>query len=327
MKLTEHNQMVIEKFAEMIITRIEQMGASDWKKGWIGRTLGGNPVNIEGKGYQGSNNLWLMLACSIFDWKYPIYCTLRQANRLGARINKGSRALPVIFWDLSVTAPNGQHIKSSIYLQMNKTEQKTYKVFPFLKSYSVFNIEQTNLADTQPDKIEELKSLFGTEPSTDTDGMYCNEALDAIIDRQGWLCPIKANIGSNRAYYSPSEDVVVVPDKWQFKIGKTDEEVYKDGQEYYASLLHEMVHSTSTPDRLNRQTGKKFGDDLYAREELVAELSAARIGQVLGFDKRILDNNAAYCKSWCLALRQNPQYVLSLMTDVEKASRMVFDKL
>lgn len=327
MKLTEHNEIVIEKYASMIISRIEQMNASDWKQGWVGRTIGGSPVNIEGNKYQGCNTFWLMMDCAMHNWKYPIYCTLRQANRLGAHINKGSKSMPVIFWDYSITTPEGSKIKMDTFRKLSPAEKALCKVYPFLKSYNVFNVEQTNIEEKNPDKVNALKGDFGIEIAKDTEGMYKNEALDSIINRQGWLCPIEATKESDSAYYSPTKDIVVVPKKEQFKIGTTAEEIYKDGQEFYSSLLHEMVHSTGTPARLNRQGGKKFGDKLYAKEELVAELSAARIGQVLGFDKRILNNNAAYCKGWISALRQEPKFVLSLMTDVEKASRMVLDKL
>ena len=62
---------------------------------------------------------------------------------------------------------------------------------------------------------------------------------------------------------------------------------------------------------------------MYAREELVAELGAARVGQVLGFDKRILDNNAAYLDGWIAALKKEPKFILTLLTDVDKAAKMV----
>ena len=88
-----------------------------------------------------------------------------------------------------------------------------------------------------------------------------------------------------------------------------------------------MIHSTGIESRLNRNTGHRFGDKLYAKEELVAELGAARVGQVLGFDTRIIDNNAAYLDGWIKSLKEEPKYVLSLLTDVDKASRMIINKL
>lgn len=115
--------------------------------------------------------------------------------------------------------------------------------------------------------------------------------------------------------------------KSQFKKGKSEVAKYKGGQEFYATLLHEKIHSTGTESRLNRNTGKRFGDKFYVREELVAELGVARIGQELGFDKRILDNNAAYLDGWISSLKEEPKFVLSLMGDVDKASRMILDKI
>jgi hypothetical protein len=95
--------------------------------------------------------------------------------------------------------------------------------------------------------------------------------------------------------------------------------------EYYSSALHEMAHSTGTESRLNRVKGDRFGDPKYAKEELVAELTAANTGYALGFDKRILDNNAAYLDGWISVLKENPKFIVSVMADVNKASNMVLE--
>ena len=97
--------------------------------------------------------------------------------------------------------------------------------------------------------------------------------------------------------------------------------------EYYSSALHEMTHSTGTPERLNRTKGDKFGDEKYAKEELVAELSAAMMGNAMGFDARILDNNAAYLDGWITTLREDPKFIVSVMADVNKASGMVLEEI
>ena len=327
MKVTEHNEKVLEKFATMIISRMEQMKAGDWKKGWVGRTIGGSPMNIDGRNYAGANIFWLMMDCSMNNFKYPIYCTVKQANRLGAHINKGSRSMPVIFWDYQVTDSSGKKISIEDYRQLSRAEQSHYEVIPFLKSYNVFNVEQTNLGEKCPDKLKALQGQFGFTEVRDDMGMYENKQLDTMLAEQTWLCPIEYQNPVDGAYYSPSLDKVVVPMKSQFKTGRTKAAKYQDGQEFYSTLLHEMIHSTGVEKRLDRNTGKRFGDKLYAREELIAELGAARIGQVLGFDKRILDNNAAYLDGWIASLKEEPKYVLALMGDVDKASRMVLDKL
>ena len=113
--------------------------------------------------------------------------------------------------------------------------------------------------------------------------------------------------------------------KAQFKIHDTPEEIYKDGMEYYSSIAHEMAHSTGVEKRLGRDMEGHFGDPKYAKEELVAELTAAMVGNTMGFDKRILDNNAKYVDGWMDTLKKEPRFILSVMADVNKASKMILD--
>ena len=101
----------------------------------------------------------------------------------------------------------------------------------------------------------------------------------------------------------------------------------KDGMEYYSTALHEMAHSTGTEPRLNRGSHEKFGDAKYAKEELVAELTAAMVGNSMGFDKRILDNNAAYLDGWISTLKENPKFIVSVIADVNKAANMVLEEV
>ena len=97
--------------------------------------------------------------------------------------------------------------------------------------------------------------------------------------------------------------------------------------EYYSTALHEMAHSTGTESRLNRGSHEKFGDAKYAKEELVAELTAAMVGNSMGFDKRILDNNAAYLDGWISTLKENPKFIVSVIADVNKAANMVLEEV
>ena len=155
--------------------------------------------------------------------------------------------------------------------------------------------------------------------------MYAHSALDRMIQQQSWLCPIQADKRENGAYYSPSRDIVVLPMKAQFNTGNTPEEIYRDGMEFYSTMLHEMTHSTMTPERLNREMGGKFGDPKYAKEELVAELTAAMISHSMGFDSKITDNSAAYLDSWIGVLKKEPKFIASIMADVNKASDLILD--
>ena len=82
------SELVVEKFADMIIERMKQMKASDWKKGWIGTTFGDMPINLRGSEYNGTNSFLLLLLSSMNDWKYPVFATFHQIKELGGNINK-----------------------------------------------------------------------------------------------------------------------------------------------------------------------------------------------------------------------------------------------
>jgi len=318
-------QKAIEKFTEMMISRMESMKAGDWKKGWIDGAVYGMPQNISGRNYSGSNSFFLQMDTAMKGYKTPVYMTFLQIQKENARIKKGAEAMPVIYWDFTIQDKDGKKIDRGDYRNLSKEEQAKYTVIPFLRAYNVFNVDQTNLQEVNKEKYDRIVAKFEIPEVKDAKGMYVNAALDRLFEQQQWLCPIQYDIFSSNAYYSPSQDKIVVPKKEQFKIGNTSEEIYKDGMEYYSSALHEMAHSTGTEERLNRVKGDKFGDPKYAKEELVAELTAANVGYAMGFDRRILDNNAAYLDGWISVLKENPKFIVSVMADVNKASNMVLE--
>ena len=207
---------------------------------------------------------------------------------------------------------------------MTKAEQAKVKTIPIMMGYYVWNLQQTNFAEVKPEQYAKLTGQFKAPHVADTKGMYESKEFDAMIDKQAWVCKIKAVEGAG-ASYSPSKDEITIPMKAQFKIHDTPEEIYKDGMEYYSSIAHEMAHSTGVEKRLGRDMEGHFGDPKYAKEELVAELTAAMVGNTMGFDKRILDNNAKYVDGWMDTLKKEPRFILSVMADVNKASKMILD--
>ena len=319
-------QKAVDKFTEMMISRMESMKAGDWRKGWIdGSAAYGMPQNISGRNYSGSNSFFLQMDSAMHGYKTPVYLTFLQIQKENARIRKGAESMPVIYWDFSIQDKDGKRIDRNEYRRLSEEERAKYTVIPFLKAYNVFNVDQTDLEEVNKEKYNKLLDRFKAPEIKDAEGMYVNAAMDRLFEKQECVCPIQVDQISEDAYYSPSRDKIVVPKKEQFNIGDTPEEVYKDGMEYYSSALHEMAHSTGTEGRLNRIKGDRFGDPKYAKEELVAELTAANTGYSLGFDKRILDNNAAYLDGWISVLKENPKFIVSVMADVNKASMMVLE--
>lgn len=310
----------------MMIERMEQMKSSDWQKGWIGGAgYAGLPQNVGGRNYSGSNSFFLQLQTAAKGYELPVYLTFNQAHNLKAHVLRGEKAFPVVYWDMLVKDKDGKRISSDEYRAMGKEERKGLEAIPFVKSFPVYNVAQTNLSEVQPERMKKLMEKFKLPELRDTEGMYAHTALDRMLQTQGWLCPIKADKQEDGAYYSPSRDIVVLPMKAQFNIGGTPEDTYRGGMEFYSTMLHEMAHSTMTPERLNREMGGKFGDPKYAKEELVAELTAAMISHSMGFDSKITDNSAAYLDSWIGVLKKEPKFIVSIMADVNKASDLILD--
>lgn len=319
----------LQRFAEMLIKRMEEM-QKDWHKGWIGGgSMFGLPQNISGRTYEGSNAFLLFLHTAENGYKAPVYMTYGQLYKEGAYVLKGEKAVPVFKWGFSIKDKDGKKVTEEEFDNMTDDEKKECKRRPFLKIYPEFNIDQTNMSEVNKEKYDAVVSQFRkTDVPTITDGMYVNKAIDRMMEKQEWVCKIQYDKEEKGAYYSPAKDIVVLPTKAQFRIHPDDpEECFKDGQEYYGTALHEMAHSTGHPSRLDRLKPAAFGSPEYAKEELVAELTSAMVGNTLGFDRRISDNNVAYLQNWTSALRKEPKFIVTVMADVNKASRIIIENI
>lgn len=319
----------LQRFAEMLIKRMEEM-QKDWHKGWIGGgSMFGLPQNISGRTYEGSNAFLLFLHTAENGYKAPVYMTYGQLYKEGAHVLKGEKAVPVFKWGFSIKDKDGKKVTEEEFHNMTDDEKKECKRRPFLKIYPEFNIDQTNMSEVNKEKYDAVVSQFRkTDVPTITDGMYVNKAIDRMMEKQEWVCKIQYDKEEKGAYYSPAKDIVVLPTKAQFRIHPDDpEECFKDGQEYYGTALHEMAHSTGHPSRLDRLKPAAFGSPEYAKEELVAELTSAMVGNTLGFDRRISDNNVAYLQNWTSALRKEPKFIVTVMADVNKASRIIIENI
>lgn len=320
----------LQKFAEMMYNIITKAKSNNWRQGWLGvkGTILGLPQNISGRTYSGGNSFFLMADTSEKGYNTPVYMTFKQAKDRNLHVNAGEKSVPIFKWGLSIKDENGKTVSEEDYNAMSKEERDKFSVRPYPKVYHVFNIDQTNLSEVNKKKYDAIVARFKApeEEVKDSKGMYINDALDRMFKEKAWHCDIRYNKPSSRAFYVPSQDFIVLPMKEQFNIGKTAEEVYRDGMEYYSTALHEMAHSTGHESRLNRQFGAKRTDG-YAHEELIAEMTAALVGSTMGFDKKILENNANYLKGWLENLKRNPESITTIMSDVGKASDMIIEKI
>ena len=206
-------QAALDRFAGMMIERMRQMKDTGWKQGWIGGASGfaGLPQNVSGRNYSGSNSFFLQLQTAAMGYRLPVYLTFKQAHNLKAHVLKGEKAFPVVYWDMMVKDKYGKRISSEEYRALGKEEKKGMEVIPFIKAFPVYNVQQTNLAEIQPERMQKLQDKFKVPELRDTAGMYAHSALDRMVETQAWLCPIQVDKRVDGAYYSPSKDHIVLP--------------------------------------------------------------------------------------------------------------------
>jgi antirestriction protein ArdC len=303
----------LDKFAELMIEKIESVN-NDWKKPWISY-VAGQPMNaVTGRPYNGLNDLMLFFHTEKYGYQTPAYITFKQAAELGSYVKKGEKGFPIAYWGKYYYEKENpkNHIKPEEYNKLSKEDKELYKEKFVLQEYIVFNVQQTTIPEEKPDVWEKIKAKYEYPKLNDENGMFKSVGIDNMLENQSWLCPVNVK-ESNHAFYSPMMDEITVPLKAQFK----------DGESFYATLLHEMAHSTGTENRLNREKGGYFGDAKYAKEELVAELTSALSSANLGISSSIREENAKYLKNWLEALHQEPKFILTILSDVHKASDMI----
>ena len=317
----------LDLFSEMMITKIESLRSKDgWKKPWFTEGALQWPKNLNGREYNGMNAFLLLLHCEKEGYRIPRFCTfdrIQQFNRTGSKdkeakprvsVLKGEHSFPVMLTTFTVVdKETKERIKWEDYKLLSQEQREKYNVYPKLQTYHVFNVVQTNLKEVRPELWEKLEQEYSM-PKVDRSEAF--EPVDRMIADNRWICPIKPMYGDS-AYYSISKNEIVVPEKGQFK----------DGESFYSNLFHEMGHSTGAENQLDRLKPTTFGSAEYAREELVAELTAALTAQRYGMSKHLKDDTAAYLKAWLDSLKESPQYIKTVLLDVKKASSMLTQRI
>ncbi len=320
-------QKALDLFSEMMIAKIESLSSKDgWKKPWFTEGALQWPKNLNGREYNGMNAFLLLLHCEKEGYKIPRFCTfdrIQQFNKPGSRdkeakprvsVLKGEHSFPVMLTTFTVVdKETKERIKWEDYKLLSQEQREKYNVYPKLQTYHVFNVAQTNLKEVRPELWEKLEQEYSM-PKVDRSEAF--EPVDRMITDNRWICPIKPMYGDS-AYYSISKNEIVVPEKGQFK----------DGESFYSNLFHEMGHSTGAENQLDRLKPTTFGSAEYAREELVAELTAALTAQRYGMSKHLKDDTAAYLKAWLDSLKESPQYIKTVLLDVKKASSILTQRI
>lgn len=279
---------VYRRVTQKIIADLEQ-GVRPWLKPWNAEHAAGKitkPLRHNGVPYAGVNILMLWLEAEAKGYSAPIWMTFKQAQELGGHVRKGEHGSLVVYANritrTETDAATGEEVEKEI---------------PYLKGYTVFNVEQ----------IDGLPAHYYAKASPPTvTAAERNARLEAFFASTGaTICH-----GGTRAYYTIGLDTVHMPPF----------EYFKDPESYYAVLSHECTHWTRHPSRLDRDLGrKKWGDAGYAKEELVAELGSAFLCADLGITPEVRDDHAAYIASWLTALNDDSRLIFTAAAHAQRA--------
>lgn len=295
MKTTKN---IYQQVTDAIVKQLES-GIIPWQKPWQNELGMGCISHANGKPYSMINQMLLGGRCG--EW-----LTYAQVQAEGGRIKRGETASMVVFWqrkNIVKTTP----VYNEEGEQIGEADE-IVGTMPILKEYHVFHIDQCEgiKAKYEQGKIEREHETI--ESADEVAMNYAKREELTLLIKQ-----------SSKAYYSPSADMVVVPEQKQ----------YKCIEEYYSTLYHELVHSTGHANRLNRDgivDMHFFGDETYSREELVAEMGAAFMLNILGIEtEKAMKNSAAYIQSWLRALKNDNKMIIAAASKAEKAVKYIMN--
>ena len=283
-----------EEFANKIIERLQE-GTAPWQVPWTagkGSLAPHNPAS--GTVYRGMNRVHLALS----GYDDPRWMTLKQANDHGYSILPGSKATPVVYFQFSEEKDKLDKDGKPVLDADGKPEKEKVELDkPIVRFAHVFNAEQV---DGIP-PLQLTDKSYEWEPIEKAENILAASGADIKHDQ------------SNRAFYRRMEDAIHLPPK----------ENFDSPDKYYATALHELGHWTGDEKRLNREKGP-FGSEVYAREELRAEIASWMLGQEIGIGHDP-GQHAAYVQSWIKALKEDPYEIVRACRDAEKIKEYVFD--
>lgn len=289
-------QLITDQIIELL-----DGGCAPWHKPWNAET--GMPLSMStGKPYRGVNVFILAMESAIKGYSSPYWGTFNQIKgRCGVAEGEkwdgltGQKSTMIVFWKMII-----------------KTDAETRQTrpMPLLRTFRVFNADQVLESERVklglPDKVE--------RPALPERIAEC----DAVVAEYIAGGP-SFSVGGDAAYYVPSTDHVQMPDLATF-IGS---------EEYYGTLFHELTHSTGHGNRLKRPgvaelpVGHKFGDALYSKEELVAEMGSAFLSGMTGIAAKTLPNSAAYLQHWIKVLRGDKKLLVHAAANAQKAADLI----
>jgi antirestriction protein ArdC len=284
--MNTEKQDVYTRVTNKIVADLEQ-GVRPWMKPWNASNTSGRitrPLRHNAVPYSGINILMLWAAAIEQGFTAPIWMTFNQAIELDAHVRKGEKGSLVVYANrITKTEDDGEG-------------REVEREIPFMKGYTVFNVEQ----------IDGLPEIYYTRPESKL------TPVERIERAEAFFAATRADIRyrGDRAFYSCDGDYIQMPVI----------EAFRDAESFYATLAHESTHWTRHASRLEREFGRKsWGDEGYAREELVAELGAAFLCADLELTPEVRDDHAAYIATWLTVLTNDKRAIFSAAAHAQKA--------
>ena len=298
--MTTKTDELFETITGRIIEAIETGNHGKWEKPWttmLAQT--GLPTNATtNKPYNGMNALIGLVEQAVNAYESGLWATYRQWASKGAQVRKGEKGTKMVKWGVTYRCSACDHKGQR---PCSKSKQHVNDKHVWASSFTVFNADQVDGFEV---------------PKADTDGMTEPERMEAV---EAFIAATGANIkhvAGDRAFYTPSADAITLPLREQFETP----------QGYYGTALHELTHWTGADHRLDRESGRIFGDSRYAWEELVAELGATFLAAHFGIEVEPHDEHAAYLGSWLRTLKDEPRALYRAAKLAQEAVTFLLDE-
>ena len=279
---------IYQRITDQIVSELEK-GVKPWLRPWNAEHAAGRitrPLRGNGIPYQGINVLMLWSAAMEKGYAAPVWMTFKQARELKANVRTGEHGSLVVYADKIIRTEAD-----------TVTGEDAERAIPFMKGYTVFNVEQ----------IDGLPQHYYAKPEPRLDTMQRIDRAEAFFADTG----AAIRHGGTMAYYNVSQDFVQMPPF----------ESFRDAESYYATLAHEAIHSTRHKSRLDRDFGRKrFGDEGYAMEELVAELGSAFLSADLDLTPEVREDHGSYIESWIKVLKDHKRAIVTAASHAQRAA-------
>jgi len=278
-------ETIYDEITSQIIESIE-LGAGKFQMPWHREDVSAFlPINIaSGKFYRGINILMLWITAEKKGYSEGHWGTFKQWKDKGAKVRKGEKSAPIIFYKPYETEDGA-----------GETITRWYG-----RPARVFNIQQVE----------------GFEKSTDTDKVASTANINDGIEQLAKRANLKIKHQGSMAFYNAASDVVTMPEKHLFHGTDT----LSPQEAYDATLLHELTHASGHESRLNRDLSGRFGSESYAAEELIAEMGAAFLCAKLGVTNAPRADHAQYIEHWLKIMKADKKAIFTAASAASKAA-------